>query len=282
MSASRTLSKCLFPVAGYGTRFLPATKSVPKEMLPIVAKPLLEYCVEECMRAGLYEMCFVTGRGKRAIADYFDVNYELEMELKGTPKAERLRSINEIMDATSFSFTRQVRIQGLGHAVNTGRMLVGDNVFGLVLSDNLCFTKDGSPNVMQILKEQYERHGLSVMAVAEVPSSQRSLYGIVEGKQLSDGSLRVRKMVEKPTDEKQVKGNLAIIGRYILTPEIFAYLDKTKPGKNNEIQLTDALCAMMDTTGLLAVPVQIDHFDCGNVHGFVEATNYCYKRFYRE
>ena len=281
MSQTRILSKCLFPVAGYGTRFLPATKSVPKEMLPIVAKPLLQYCVEECMRADMYDMCFVTGRGKRAISDYFDVNYELEMELKGSPKMQKLQSVNQIMEHVRCSFTRQTHIQGLGHAVNTGRMLIGEQPFGLVLSDNLCFVEDSEPNVMQILREKHEQHACSVLAVMEVDPSERALYGIVDGEATTDGCLKIRDMVEKPTDEKEIEGNWAIIGRYILQPEIFDYLQKTKAGKNNEIQLTDALKSMLKDHELLAVPVQTKHFDCGNIHGFVAATNYCYQRFYK-
>lgn len=249
--------------------------------MPVVAKPVVQYCVEECMLAGLNEICFVTGRGKRAIADYFDVNYELESELKGSPKIEKLDDINKIMAHARFSFTRQAYTRGLGDAVNTGRMLIGDNPFGLALSDTLCFTDDGAPNVMQILRTMYEKHQHSVLAVTQVPRAVRSQYGIVSGDRLSDGCLHIRNMVEKPRDSREIKGNLAIIGRYILTPEIFGHLDATKPGTDNEIQLTDALRAMMDADTLLAVPVRIKHFDCGQVKGFIDATNYCYKRFYQ-
>lgn len=275
-----SLNQCLFPVAGYGTRFLPATKSVPKEMLPVVAKPMLQYCVEEAMFAGMHKMCFVTGRGKRAIADYFDVHYELEMELKGSPKAEKLQSINHIMSNAEFTFTRQSYAKGLGNAVASGHLLVGDNPFGLILSDNLCFVADGTPNVMQQLKAVYERHKCSVLAVLEVPSAFRGMYGIIGGDKGPSGCLRVREMVEKPQDNSVVKGNLAIIGRYILTPDIFGYLKQTGAGTGGEIQLTDALRAMMEAQELLALPVRIDHFDCGSVQGFVDATNYCYKRFW--
>lgn len=275
------LTKCLFPVAGYGTRFLPATKSVPKEMLPVVAKPMVHYCVEESLEAGMEEICFVTGRGKRSIADYFDVNYELETELRGSPKMEKLASVNDILTRGRFSFTRQSYVKGLGDAVASGRMLVGWQDFGLILSDNLCFVEDGAPNVMQQLRTVYEKYDCSVLAVHEVSDETRSLYGIVDGDTGGlNGCIKVRKMVEKPKDRKEVSTNYGIIGRYILKPDIFDCLERTQSGTGGEIQLTDALRLLVEKQDLLALPVDMDHFDCGSVEGYVAATNYCYRRFW--
>lgn len=272
------VTKCLFPVAGYGTRFLPATKAVPKEMLPVVDKPLLQYCVEEVLAAGLNDICLVTGRGKHAIVDYFDNNYELEKELSGSPKMEKLKSINEVLRNARFSFTRQKIVRGLGDAVSVGEVLIGRNPFALILSDNLCFTPDNKPNIIDQLLMAYERYGCSVIAVHEVDPAVRHLYGIVSGAADASGCIAVRDMIEKPT-KNQGDGNLAIVGRYILTPTIFDILSRTKAGINGEIQLTDALSELLKHEQVMAVPITMDYFDCGNIDGFVQAVNYCYKRF---
>jgi len=233
------INKCLFPVAGYGTRFLPATKSMPKEMLPVVNKPLVQYGVEEALEAGLSEVGFVTGRGKRAIADHFDVNYELEKEIEGSSKEQYLDSIRDVMDKGKFSFTRQTEMRGLGDAILNGRRLMGDEPFGVVLSDDLCLTGDDEGVLAQMVR-LYNQFRCSIVAIQEVPDDQVSKFGIIAGEKMKEGLYQVSDMVEKPSLE-DAPSNLAIIGRYILTPDIFDVLESTPPGKNGEVQLTDAL-----------------------------------------
>lgn len=273
------IKKCLFPVAGYGTRFLPATKSMPKEMLPIVNKPLVQYGVEEALAAGLHEIGFVTGRGKRAIADHFDVSYELEHQIAGTSKEAYLKSIRDVMARGSFSFTRQAEMRGLGDAIMNGRRLIGDEPFGVVLSDDLCVTADGEDSVLTQMVKLYNQFRCSIVAVQEVPEDQIHKFGVIAGSQLKEGIYQVKDMVEKP-DAKDAPSNLAIIGRYILTPDIFNIISKTKPGKNGEIQLTDALMAQANDGCVLGYKFKGRRFDCGSVEGFVEATNYVYDNYY--
>lgn len=270
------IKKCLFPVAGYGTRFLPATKSMPKEMLPIVNKPLVQYGVEEAIEAGLREIGFVTGRGKRAIADHFDVSYELEHQIAGTSKEAYLKSIREVMKNASFSFTRQSEMRGLGDAILNGRRLIGDEPFGVVLSDDLCVAEEG---VLSQMVKLYKQFRCSIVAVQEVPKEDIHKFGVIDGKQLKDGIYQVEQMVEKPSAEN-APSNLAIIGRYILTPDIFEIIEKTAPGKNNELQLTDALLTQAQNGCVIAYRFKGHRFDCGSVEGFVEATNYVYKNIY--
>jgi UTP--glucose-1-phosphate uridylyltransferase len=269
------IKKCLFPVAGYGTRFLPATKAMPKEMLPILNKPLVQYGVEEAVEAGLTEIGFVTGRGKRAIEDHFDVSYELEHSIKGTKTERLLEGTRRLIESSTFSYTRQREIRGLGHAVLTGRVLVGDAPFGVVLADDLCFG-DGSGVLAQMVK-LFREHGCSIIAIQEVASEQTRHYGIVAGEHLGERVIRVTDMVEKPQPE-DAPSNLAIIGRYILTPDIFDYLERTRPGKNGEIQITDALLEQAREGRVLAYRFKGRRFDCGSVAGFVEATQYCFDR----
>jgi UTP--glucose-1-phosphate uridylyltransferase len=273
------IKKCLFPVAGYGTRFLPATKSMPKEMLPIVNKPLVQYGVEEALEAGLTDIGFVTGRGKRAIADHFDVNYELESEIKGSSKEQSLDSIREVMDKGKFSFTRQTEMRGLGDAILNGKRLIGDDPFGVVLSDDLCLTGDDEGVLAQMVR-LYNQFRCSIVAIQEVPDDQVSKFGMIAGEKMKEGLYQVSDMVEKP-DLADAPSNLAIIGRYILTPDIFDVLEETPPGKNGEVQLTDALLTQAKSGCVMAYKFKGQRFDCGSVEGFVEATNYVYSNVYK-
>lgn len=270
------ISKCLFPVAGYGTRFLPATKSMPKEMLPVVNKPLVQYGVEESIEAGLTEVGFVTGRGKRAIADHFDVSYELEHQIAGSTKEEYLTSIRDVMHKGHFSFTRQSEMKGLGDAILNGRRLIGNQPFGVVLSDDLCVAEEG---VLSQMVKLYKQFRCSIVAVQEVPEEDIHKFGVIGGEQIKDGIYQVNNMVEKP-DPKDAPSNLAIIGRYILTPDIFEIIESTPPGKNDEVQLTDALMTQATDGCVLAYKFKGKRFDCGSVSGFVEATNYVYENVY--
>jgi len=272
------IEKCLFPVAGYGTRFLPATKSTAKEMLPIVNKPLLQYGVEEALAAGMNNCAFVTGRGKRAIADHFDISYELEHEISGTSKEKYLEGIRDVIGRGVFTMVRQREMKGLGHAILTGEPLIGDQAFGVVLADDLCINQDG-PGVLQQMAELYNQFRCSIVAVMEVPEDQISAYGVIAGEAMGDSLYRVDKMVEKPAAE-DAPSNLAVIGRYILTPDIFEIIRETPPGKNGEVQITDALMTQAKKGCVLAYKFKGRRFDCGSVPGFVEATNFVYENIY--
>lgn len=274
------IQKCLFPVAGYGTRFLPATKSMPKEMLPVVNKPLVQYGVEECLEAGLTEIGFVTGRGKRAIADHFDVSYELEHQIAGTSKEASLSSIRDVMAKGSFSFTRQKEMRGLGDAILNGRRLIGDEAFGVSLADDLCVAEAGKGVLAQMV-DLYRQFRCSIVAIQEVPEDQIHKFGVIAGSQIKDGLYQISDMVEKP-DPKDAPSNLAVIGRYILTPDIFDIIEQTPPGKNGEIQLTDALLTQAQKGCVLGYKFKGRRFDCGSVEGFVEATNYVYENIYQK
>ncbi|MDX1692688.1 MAG: UTP--glucose-1-phosphate uridylyltransferase GalU [Ketobacteraceae bacterium] len=273
------INKCLFPVAGYGTRFLPATKSQPKEMLPVVNKPLVQYGVEEAMEAGLTEIGFVTGRGKRAIADHFDINYELEHQISGTGKEKYLNSIRRVMDECTFTFTRQKEMLGLGHAILTGKTIVGENPFGVILADDLCV--DQEAGVMAQMVNLYNQFRCSIVAIEEVPPEETYRYGVIEAENIKEGLYRVTNMVEKPKPE-DAPSNLAIIGRYILTPDIFDILENTPPGANGELQITDALLTQAQKGCVMAYKFRGRRFDCGSVDGFVKATNYVYENIYQE
>ena len=272
------IEKCLFPVAGYGTRFLPATKSTAKEMLPIVNKPLLQYGVEEALAAGMNNCAFVTGRGKRAIADHFDISYELEHEISGTSKEKYLEGIRDVIGRGIFTMVRQREMKGLGHAILTGEPLIGDQAFGVVLADDLCINQEG-PGVLQQMAELYNQFRCSIVAVMEVPEDQISAYGVIAGEAMGDSLYRVDKMVEKPAAE-DAPSNLAVIGRYILTPDIFEIIRETPPGKNGEVQITDALMTQAKKGCVLAYKFKGRRFDCGSVPGFVEATNFVYENIY--
>ena len=272
------IKKCLFPVAGYGTRFLPATKSMPKEMMPIVNKPLVQYGVEEAFDAGMTDMAFVTGRGKRAIPDHFDVSYELESEIKGTGKEKQLAEIRNLIDKCTFTYTRQKYMRGLGHAILTGETLIGDQPFGVILADDLCLNSD--KGVLAQMVDLYNQFRCTIVAIEEVPQEETNKYGVIAGKEVHENIYRVDTMVEKP-DPKDAPSNLAIIGRYILTPDIFEILRTTPPGANGEVQLTDALLTQATRGCVMAYKFKGKRFDCGSVDGFVDATNYCYENIYK-
>jgi len=271
------INKCLFPAAGYGTRFLPATKATPKEMLPILTKPLIQYGVEEALLAGIETMAIVSGRGKRAIEDHFDTSYELEHQIKGGSKETLLDEIREIITRCTFSYTRQVEMKGLGHAILTGETLIGNESFSVILADDLCYNDD--EGVLEQMIRVYEKYQCSVVAIEEIPIEQTHKYGVIAGK-LVDGTedtYRITDMVEKP-DPKDAPSNLAIIGRYILTPDIFDILRETKAGKGGEIQITDALMTQAKDGKVIAYKFKGKRFDCGSVDGFVEATNWFYDK----
>lgn len=265
------ITKCLFPVAGYGTRFLPVTKAQPKEMLPILTKPLIQYGTEEAFAAGMRNIAFVTGRTKRAIEDHFDVTYELEDQISGTSKESRLDGIRELIDQCTFSYTRQTHMRGLGDAILTGETLIGNQTFGVILADDLCVGE--TDGVMAQMVRVHERYRCSVVAVQEVPAEEVDKYGIISGTHLDDRHIRIERMVEKPAPQ-EAPSTLAVIGRYILTPDIFDVLRDTPPGRNGEIQLTDALQSQARNGKVVAYRFRGQRFDCGSVEGFVAATNY--------
>ena len=268
------IRKCLFPAAGYGTRFLPATKAMPKEMLPIVAKPLIQYGVEEALEAGLHQMAMVTGRGKRALEDHFDISYELEDQIEGSTKEALLAGIRSIIRRATFSYTRQIEMKGLGHAILTGESLIGAEPFAVILADDLCLNDD--QGVLAQMVELYRQEQCSIVAVEEVPENETDKYGIVSGQTLSEQVVQVESMVEKP-DPADAPTNLAVIGRYILTPDIFDILRDLPPGRNNEIQLTDALNQQAQAGRVLAYRFKGQRFDCGSIEGFVAATQQVYQ-----
>jgi len=268
------INKCLFPAAGYGTRFLPATKAMPKEMLPVLTKPLIQYGVEEAMEAGIKEMAIVTGRGKRAIEDHFDISYELEHQIRGTEKERYLADIRNIIDVCTFSYTRQIEMKGLGHAILTGETLIGAVPFAVLLADDLCVGEEGG--VLTQMKELYNKYRCSIVAIEEIEIQDSSKYGIVSGKEIEEGVYMLNDLVEKPSPD-DAPSNLAIIGRYVLTPDIFEILRSTPVGKNGELQITDALKIQAKNNMVIAYKFRGKRFDCGSVEGFVEATNAFYE-----
>jgi UTP--glucose-1-phosphate uridylyltransferase len=267
------ITKCLFPAAGYGTRFLPATKAVPKEMLPVINKPLLQYGVEEALSAGITNMAIVTGRGKRAIEDHFDNSFELESQLVGTTKEHYLKEIKDVIKKSTFTYVRQKQMLGLGHAILTGEPLIGEEPFAVVLADDLCDCNEKS--VISQMIEIYIQHQCSIVAIEEVPINQTHKYGIIAGKLVENSinTYQVSDMVEKPK-ERDAPSNLAIIGRYILTPDIFKILENLKPDKSGEIQITDALNIQAKQGKVVAYKFKGKRFDCGGIKGYLEATNF--------
>jgi len=280
------ISTCLFPAAGYGTRFLPATKAVPKEMLPILTKPLLQYGVEEALSANITNMAIVTGRGKRAIEDHFDDSFELESQLINTSKEHCLDEIKEVIEKATFSYIRQQQMLGLGHAILTGEPLIGNEPFAVILADDL-FDCSGNGVTSQLI-EIYNKYQCSVIAIEEMPFTQIESYGVIYGDLIDDSNdtYRVTNMFEKPKShdliefvEGRVNPNnapsfMAIAGRYILTPDIFDILKKIKPGKNGEIQITDALLSQAKKGKVIAYKFNGKRFDCGSVKGYLKATNH--------
>lgn len=265
--------KAVFPAAGLGTRFLPATKAQPKEMLPVVDKPLIQYGVEEAMHSGIQNIIIVTGRGKSSIEDHFDVSFELEHLLESKHKGDMLSMVRSISDMIDVSYVRQKEALGLGHAVLRSKELVGNEPFAVVLSDDIIASE--TPCIRQLL-DVYEYYGASVVALMEVPPEQISAYGVVDAELVSDKAshgrlFRIRNMVEKPKPA-DAPSNLAIIGRYILTPEIFHCIESIEPGSGGEIQLTDALKYMLRSRPIYGLKFEGKRYDAGDKLGFLKAT----------
>lgn len=261
--------KAVFPVAGMGTRFLPATKASPKEMLPVVDKPLIQYAVEEALAAGIKEMVFVTGRSKRSIEDHFDKAYELENELERRGKTEMLNYVRSLMPADmKCVFIRQAEALGLGHAVLCAQPVVGNEPFAVLLADDLL---DGEPAVMRQMVDVYDYYKCSVLGVQQVPREDTRSYGIVDSKPLKEDLEAVHAIVEKPKPE-EAPSTLAVVGRYVLTPRIFHHLARLGKGAGGEIQLTDGIAALMKEEQVLAYRYQGKRYDCGSKIGYLEAT----------
>ncbi|MCG2592039.1 UTP--glucose-1-phosphate uridylyltransferase GalU [Ramlibacter sp. XY19] len=272
MSTRTNIHKAVFPVAGLGTRFLPATKAQPKEMLPVVDKPLIQYAVEEAYAAGIRHMVFVTGRNKRAIEDHFDTAYELESELEANGKHELLELVRSLspqdMDC---SFVRQPRSLGLGHAVLCAQPIVGDEPFAVLLADDLMTGADGRPGVLTQMVEVFAQVQSSVLAVQEVPLEHVRRYGIVAGDAAGERLVKVSAMVEKPAPEN-APSRLGVAGRYILTPTVFDRIRNQPRGSGGEIQLTDGIAQLIATEGVHAYRYEGKRYDCGSKEGFLEAT----------
>lgn len=263
------IRKALFPVAGMGTRFLPATKASPKEMLPVVDKPLIQYAVQEALSAGAEELIFITGRSKNAILDHFDKAYELEAELEERGKDEMLRVVREILPPhATCIYIRQAEALGLGHAVACGRAAIGDEDFAVILADDLI--AGGSIPCMAQMRKVYEEYGASVIAVQEVAPEEVYKYGIVEVSPISDGLSEIKGIVEKPSVE-DAPSNLAVVGRYILTPRVLEILKDIETGAGGEIQLTDAIAQVLEEQTVIALRFDGTRYDCGSKLGYLQA-----------
>ncbi len=260
------IKKAVFPAAGFGTRFLPATKAIPKEMLPLVDKPLIQYSVEEAKASGLEDIIIVTGMGKTAIEDHFDTSFELEILLEERGKKDLLNLMRDVSNMVHFAYTRQKKPLGLGHAIGVTRNLINNEPFAVFLGDDII---DSKVPAMRQMIDVYDRFGSSVLAVQKVPKTQTHLYGIIKGEQVGPRVYRVLDLVEKPKGSPP--SNLAIIGRYILTPEIFDALDATRPGKGGEIQLTDALRILLKKQAIYACEFEGTRYDAGDKLGFLQA-----------
>ena len=266
---ARPLRKAVFPVAGFGSRFLPATKASPKEMLPVVDKPLIQYAVEEAAAAGITDMIFITGRLKRAIEDHFDKAYEIESELEAKGKRELLEVVQGVLPAgCRCIFTRQPEPLGLGHAVLCAQPVVGDEPFAVLLADDLI---DAEPPVTAQMAARFAAEGCSILGVMEVPRAQTASYGIVSPEKPGAELSAIRALVEKPVPE-QAPSTLAVVGRYVLTPRIFDKLAAVQPGSGGEIQLTDAIAALLAEERVMAYRFAGRRFDCGSKLGYLEAT----------
>lgn len=266
--AVRPVKKAIFPAAGLGTRFLPATKASPKEMLPLVDKPLIQYVVEEAIASGIEEIIIITGRGKRAIEDHFDISYELENVLKEKGNTKSLAEIKKISNMVDICYVRQKEALGLGHAILCAKNLVRDEPFAVLLGDDII---DSEVPALKQMLEIYNKYGASVIAVQEVDRSQVSSYGIIKAVPIADRVYKIYDMIEKPNIE-DAPSNLAIIGRYILAPEIIGLLEKTEPGRGKEIQLTDALRELVKTMPVYGYKFQGKRYDAGDKLGFLQAT----------
>lgn len=267
---STKIRKAVFPVGGMGTRFLPATKATAKEMMPIVDKPLIQYAAEEAIEAGCDQLIFVTGRGKRAIADHFDVSYELEVELEAQGKNQRLEQIRQLLPShVSTCYIRQSKPLGLGHAVHCARSVVGYEPFAVLLADDL-IDPEGNRGCMSQMVDVYETHQCSILGVERVEARETDKYGIVTASPVAERLSRVEGIVEKPKPEA-APSNLGVVGRYILTPRIFEFLEKTEHGAGGEIQLTDAIAMLMKEEQVLAYEFLGTRYDCGDKLGYLEA-----------
>ncbi len=263
------ITKAVFPVAGLGTRFLPVTKASPKEMLPIVDKPLIQYAAEEAIAAGIDELIFVTGRNKRSIEDHFDKAYELEAELKADGKKDLLGMVQNVLpNKTSCVYIRQTEALGLGHAVLCARQVVGNDPFAVILADDLI---SGEPGALRQMVDIYESCQCSVLGVQNVPREETRSYGIVKSKAAGPRISHVEGIVEKPVPE-QAPSTLAVVGRYILTPRIFSLLESVKPGAGGEIQLTDGIAALLSHEKVMAYEFIGKRYDCGSKFGYLQAT----------
>jgi UTP--glucose-1-phosphate uridylyltransferase len=261
------IGKVVIPAAGLGTRFLPATKAVPKELLPIVDVPTIQYIVEEALRAGIQDVIVVNGRGKSAIEDHFDVAFELETVLQARGKKALQEQLAAISDMTRIISLRQKHPQGLGHAVLCAAPVVGEEPFGVILGDDLI---DSTVPAIAQLIAAYRKHGMGVVALMEVPPAETNLYGIAAGTVVDDRTLRITELREKPAPES-APSNLAVIGRYVLPPSIFGILERTKPGVGGEIQLTDGLAELARTKGLIGYRFEGQRYDAGDRLGFLKA-----------
>lgn len=267
---SKKIRKAVFPVAGLGTRFLPATKASPKEMLPIVDKPLIQYAVEEAVEAGVDTMIFITGRSKNAIVDHFDKAYELENELTIRGKTELLRIVRQVMPPhVSFIFIRQAEALGLGHAVHCAKTVIGDEPFAVILADDLI--RNQQNGCLKQMVAQYHKNQCSILGVERVAETETDKYGIVKTKELTPNLGQVDLIVEKPAPDR-APSNLAVVGRYILTPKIFEKIEETQKGAGGEIQLTDAIAALMLEQNVFAYEFEGKRYDCGSKLGYLQAT----------
>jgi UTP--glucose-1-phosphate uridylyltransferase len=270
MSQSKPIRKAVFPVAGMGTRFLPATKSIPKEMLPIVDKPLIQYAVEEALEAGAETLIFIVSNKKHAIADHLDSDFELETKLKRSGKTDLLERITSIVpEHVDRVYVTQTEALGLGHAILCAEAVVGDEPFAVLLADDMI--KNDGPGALAQMVDVHRRTGASVIGVEEVPPHKTRSYGIVDVEENEQGFQAIRTMVEKPEPE-DAPSNLGVIGRYVLDGSVFRYLRDVKAGAGGEIQLTDGIAAMLDQHPVLALPLEGQRFDCGSRNGFIKAT----------
>lgn len=267
---NKVVKKAVIPAAGLGTRFLPATKAQPKEMLPIVDKPTLQYIIEEAVASGVEEILIITGRNKKSIEDHFDKSVELELELENKGKTDLLEIVKGISNMVNIHYIRQKEPKGLGDAIYCARYFIGDEPFAIMLGDDMVDNGQGEPCLKQLI-DAYEAHNASILGVQEVDKENTDKYGIIDGQKLSDNIYKVKALVEKP-DPDQAPSNVAILGRYIITPQIFDILGQIPPGKNGEIQLTDALEILKDREDMYAYIFEGRRYDLGDKLGFLQAT----------
>ena len=266
---NQKIRKAIIPAAGLGTRFLPATKAQPKEMLPIVDKPTIQYIIEEAIDSGIEEILIITGRNKKCIEDHFDRSVELELELAKAGKDEMLEMVHDISNMVNIHYIRQKEPKGLGHAIHCAKAFVGDEPFAILLGDDVVYNEE-KPCLKQLI-DCYDEYKTSILGVQTVPEENVSKYGIVDGIKIEDRVCKVRGLVEKPKKE-EAPTNVAILGRYIVTPRIFEILENTKPRKGNEIQLTDALLELIKHEAMYAYNFEGRRYDVGDKLGFLEAT----------